>query len=623
MIRTKSIIYKKISTLKLTNKFTILILGVLMVPIGVFSLLIFNNMETSLYKDGQTQMVYELEKSCQTAEQIVVNCNLSTQMIINNESMNDFLNQLDSNKEFSFMDILDFYGKEISGVQKMIRNNPYIYKIRIFVNSATVKETIPLLYKKEKMKELKWGKDGVPPSGTWCFDYEDTLDLSGDYDENPRIAAIITRLNDYRYGQYGVIEVAVTMETIFTDIYHSTDMNWTSFLDSSGNFYYDNTGSSKWSSNIEEISILLKENFESNLSQNDACLCQQVRLNGEEVLIGYKKINSLGGYLIRIVSLSSEKQVLKLYIIDFLLVWIVIGAALLLFAKRQVSHILRQFYDIYEVVYQVQQGNLDKRVRNTSQDEFGVLGKEINKMLNQIQKLMDETLRRELIVKDSQIKALQNQINAHFIYNVLESVKMMAEIEEKYEIADAVSSFGKLLRYSMRWKSQFVTVEEEIDYIKSYLMLVNLQFDHEICLSIHISQEIMKQEIPKMSLQPIIENAISHGMEEITEDTSIYMKGVIEGDDCYIKITDRGCGMSEEEVDLLCKRLRGEIQDTSGTGNGIGLKNVQDRLQISFGLEYGITVSSKEGSYTQVAVKIPYQKTREELCEESPSGGGW
>lgn len=611
MIEIKNIIWKKFEMIKLSSKFTILILGVLMIPIGVFLLLIFQSMEASLYYDGQTQIIYELARSRQNAEQIAVNCNLSTQMFVNNESMNDFLNQMQSDKEFSFMDILDFYGKEISGVQKVVNSNPYIYKIRIFVNSHTVKETIPLLYKKEKIKELKWGENGVPPSGTWCFDYEDTLDQTNTSDKKPRIASVITRMNNYRYGQYGIIEVSVKMEDMFPDIYHSTEANWNCFVDQDGKFYYDNKSPAKWKSHLEQVSDFIQENSDFDWESEQGVICRKMQIDGEEILIGCDKISSFKGYLIRIVSLSNKKKVLNSYKIKLLLLWIAIVAVLLLFANRQVAHILKQFYEINEVVYRVQQGDMEVRIKNLSIDEFGDLGKEINKMLDRIQKLMDETTRRELIVKDSQIKALQNQINAHFIYNVLESVKMMAEIDEKYEIADAVTALGRLLRYSMRWKSQNVTIAEEIDYIRNYLVLINLRFDYEIYLSLSVPNEIMLQEIPKMSLQPIIENAICHGIEELAEDTSIYMKGIIDGDDCYIKITDSGRGMSEEEVERLCKKIHGEIEDSCGSGNGIGLKNVQDRLQISFGKEYGVTVASKEGCYTQVVVKIPYRRKEE------------
>lgn len=218
---------------------------------------------------------------------------------------------------------------------------------------------------------------------------------------------------------------------------------------------------------------------------------------------------------------------------------------------------------------------------------------------------MEDNLKRELLAKNAEIKALQNQINAHFIYNVLESIKMMAEIEEKYDISDAITTFGKLLRYSMRWNSGNVTVEQEIDYIRNYLKLINLRFDYEIYLSLNIPDIIYQQQIPKMSLQPIVENAIYHGIEQMAEDTNIYIKGLIDGNDCMIEITDAGKGMSEEEVVQLYKKIAGEIETTGGSGNGIGLKNVQDRIRMSFGDAYGIEIASKLGCYTKIMVRIP------------------
>lgn len=213
----------------------------------------------------------------------------------------------------------------------------------------------------------------------------------------------------------------------------------------------------------------------------------------------------------------------------------------------------------------------------------------------------------ETLVENGDTRA-QNQINAHFIYNVLESIKMMAEIDEEYAISDAITSLGKLLRYSMKWVSGNVKVEEELEYIRDYLALINLRFDYEIYLSENIPELILKQEIPKMSLQPIVENAIYHGIEQMAEDTNIYIKGIFDGDDCVIEITDAGRGMSEEEVERLRKKIAGEIETSGGSGNGIGLKNVQDRIVMSFGKGYGISIASMLGCYTKIMVRIPRKK---------------
>lgn len=257
------------------------------------------------------------------------------------------------------------------------------------------------------------------------------------------------------------------------------------------------------------------------------------------------------------------------------------------------------------------------RVEHTGSDEMGELGANINLMLDTIKRLMEENIDRELLMKNSEIRALQNQINAHFIYNVLESIKMMAEIDEEFAISDAITSLGKLLRYGMKWSTKNVTVEQEIDYIKNYLDLINLRFDYRINLALTIPDNIYNQQIPKMSLQPIIENAIYHGIEELAEDSSIYIKAIIEGKDYTIEITDSGRGMTEVEVKELQKKISGEIDVGGGSGNGIGLKNVQDRIQIAFGPNYGISVASKLNCYTKVMIKLPITQSEVYEIEEA------
>lgn len=274
-----------------------------------------------------------------------------------------------------------------------------------------------------------------------------------------------------------------------------------------------------------------------------------------------------------------------------------------------VKRLLGRFYVILTAIRQVQHGNLDVVIKDCGYDELGELGSQINRMLEYIRHLMDDNIKREVLVKNSEIRALQNQINAHFIYNVLESIKMMAEIDEEYIISDAVTSLGKLLRYSMKWTSGNVKVREELEYIRDYLALINLRIDYEIYLSLNIPELIQDQEIPKMSLQPIVENAICHGIEQMAEDTNIYIKGIVDGDDCIIEVTDAGRGMSQDELEQVRKRIDGEIEASDGSGSGIGLKNVQDRIRMSFGPKYGITIASMLGCYTKIMVRIPIERT--------------
>ena len=382
-------------------------------------------------------------------------------------------------------------------------------------------------------------------------------------------------------------------------MYASDKDEWVCFVDAEGSIYYDLDHQSPW--------LEYTRGFYTNMEEHSLGYAEERMTDKGHVIVCVQPIQQLGGHLIKIVSLDQTINEVNRTRNQFLFIVLLITTTLIFFTKRMIGLILKRFYEIIDMVHQIRKGDLGIRVMNPGQDEMGELGLQINKLLDYITRLMEDNIKRELLFKDSEIRALQNQINAHFIYNVLESIKMMAEIDAKFEIADAVTSLGKLLRYSMKWVSKNVTVEEEIDYIKNYLALMNLRFDYEIYLSQNIPERIYSQEIPKMSLQPIIENAIYHGIEGLTEDTSIYMKGITNGDCCTIEITDSGRGMTEEELEELQKKIDGEIETSGSSGNGIGLKNVQDRIKFTFGSSYGISVASKKNCFTKVIVKIPFK----------------
>lgn len=166
---------------------------------------------------------------------------------------------------------------------------------------------------------------------------------------------------------------------------------------------------------------------------------------------------------------------------------------------------------------------------------------------------------------------MQNQINAHFIYNVLESIKMMAEINEEYTISDAVTALGEMLHYNMRWNKFLVTVQDEMNYIQNYVELMNLRYDFTITLSVQIPENLYRQDIPKMSLQPIVENAITHGIEELDADAVIEIKGIEHEKSFEIEITDSGIGMSEKQLAILRRKLRMRLNSDTQPKHGIGL----------------------------------------------------
>ena len=587
-----------IDGMKLNEKFTLIILVLVFVPIAVFSILFFKNMEESTINEGYKSLEYSLEKDYDESIKNVDNINMSTQFFLSDKSLIEYLQKIHDEEYITYEEMMNFYNVNISSLERMVNSNPNIYQIRVYVDSDTMEEMMPILYRSERMERLSWAAD-EELSG-WKYDYEDTIFDSYTMNQKQKLLALVTPITEYASGTLGVLEVSIQMETMFPSLYEENETSVTFFVDSKGQIHCGEQKRGFITEYMEENPLENAEEPDNNIIMN------YQKWRGDPLLLGKQYVKELDGTLICISNLQDGIGELRTNRNIFLFVLIVLFVALIFFINHVVNRLLSQFYMIVQSIREVQKGNLNMVITDCGNDEMGELGTQINKMMDTIRQLLDDNLNRERLVKNSEIRALQNQINAHFIYNVLESIKMMAEIDEKYDISDAITSLGKLLRYTMRWTSGNVTVREELEYITNYLALINLRFDYEIYLSLNMPEIIMHQEIPKMSLQPIVENAIYHGIEQIAEDTNIYVKGSLEDGDCIIEITDSGRGMTEEQVQNLYRRMNGEIEaDGGSSGNGIGLKNVQDRIKINFGEKYGITIASKLGCYTKVSVRIP------------------
>lgn len=583
---------------KLNVKFTILIGMILLIPICGIFMLIFQNLKDNNSKQAINNLKYTMTQMHGVVQKTVELCNTSTQVFLNYHKLSEFLLELEKKESLETIDLLQFKD-DVGMLENIVNSNPYLYQIRVYARTDDFPEMYPILFQNKRLEEYDWSRNYE--SGEWQFDYPDTMS-NHSVNTSEHTMGLITNLEDYEYGDIAVIEVAVRMEEVFDSIFQSTNEDWCGFIDKNGTIYSGAIQDCIWEDQKAELitQILNNENVKDGGEQYF-----ETTLLGQKVVVAVLPINELAGKFVRIVSMEdSVKTVLKyqtLYMFGIMLAFICLVALINIVVKT----LLKRFYYILNTISKIQDGDLNVRINQYGSDEMGQLGHEIDVMLDTIDRLMHENLSRELLMKNSEIKALQNQINVHFIYNVLESIKMMAEIDEKYAISDAVTSLGKLLRYGMKFSPKNVTVEQEIEYIRNYLDLINLRFDYQVILSINMPDIIFKQEIPKMTLQPIVENAIYHGIEELAEDSSIYIKGYFEGDDVIIEITDSGQGMNQETIDQIHKKIAGEIESGGGSGNGIGLKNVQDRIRISFGPEYGISLYSKEGCYTKVVVKLP------------------
>ena len=589
-----------INSQKLNIRLTGIVLLFVIIPVAILGGIVFYNMEQSTIRENVSFTQATMERRRDSITNNVDSINMSTQFFLSNEKMNAVLIDAQVGNKHSTREWLDIYKSDVAALERLINTNPVLGGVRYYAVTDNVQEMMPVLYNHDRLLRQEWAV--MAESGGWIFNYTDRL---FDNSDTTPMLALITPIVNRQYGIIGTIEANMAMKTMFPSMYENVPGETSCFVTDTGNIIF---GSNEDTS-VTEIATSISQQMMDTVREGDTPGITTFYDRGRKSVISGMYISELGGTLVSVndisASLSQVYQLRNNYIIGMILILLMMAFIINLL----VNHVLKKFYEVLATIRAVRGGNLDIRTAEDGRnDEMGELAHQVNRMLDNIQSLMNENIQREVLVKDSQLRALQNQINAHFIYNVLESIKMMAEMKEEYDISDAITSLGKLLRYSMRWTSKTVLVSEELEYIKDYMALINLRFDYEIYLSLNVPEEIMKQSIPKMSLQPIIENAIIHGVEELADDTTIYVKGIPEGERCIIEITDNGRGMNDEELEVLRKKISGEIETRGGSGNGIGLKNVQDRIRMEFGEQYGIEVAAMEGCYTKVCVSIPMKR---------------
>lgn len=589
---------KRMEGLKLNIKFTFVTICFVVFPVAILGIVLFRNMENNVVSENMARMQYTMERNRDNIQTGIDSVNMTTQFFLSDDKLKEQLRGALTGETETTSELMQFNDTVIAPLERLVSNNPLLYGVRVYAVNDNVQEMVPILYSQSRMQKLEWASQ--EKFSGWYYDYADEIFSNLATQSGQKIVSLITPITDYGYGTIGTIEAAMTMKDMFPALYDKIENEWGCFVGDDGSIYFGD--------NQQEYSEELIKGELPEVEKDGSIYCYYKKDGSRQQLISYLYVREVGGTLFCVQDISGNMR--QIYRMRNTFTCIMAGLVILLafVINFTVKQLLRQFYDILKSIRQIQQGNLDVVIEDCGNDEMGELGSQINKMLENIRRLMEDNIKHEVLVKNSEIRALQNQINAHFIYNVLESIKMMAEIDEEYAISDAITSLGKLLRYSMKWVSGNVKVEEELEYIRDYLALINLRFDYEIYLSVNIPELILKQEIPKMSLQPIVENAIYHGIEQMASDTNIYIKGIFDGNDCVIEITDAGRGMSEEEVDRLRKKIAGEIETSGGSGNGIGLKNVQDRIMMSFGKGYGISIASMLGCYTKIMVRIPLKK---------------
>ena len=266
------------------------------------------------------------------------------------------------------------------------------------------------------------------------------------------------------------------------------------------------------------------------------------------------------------------------------------------------SRITDPIKELEKSVNQIEEGNLETEVYTGGSYEIQHLGKSIQNMARQIRRLMDDIVAEHESKRKSEFDTLQSQINPHFLYNTLDIIVWMIENEKQSEAVKAVTALARFFRISLSKGKSIIPVRDELEHVRNYLMIQHMRYKNKFSYSIEAEEEVLGLASLKLILQPMVENAIYHGMEFMDGDGEIKIRAWKEEEDLYLSVEDNGLGMTEEQVERLFTDT-GHVP--SRRGSGIGVKNVNERIHLYFGKNYGLSIESEPDEGTTVWIHLP------------------
>jgi two-component system sensor histidine kinase YesM len=248
-------------------------------------------------------------------------------------------------------------------------------------------------------------------------------------------------------------------------------------------------------------------------------------------------------------------------------------------------------------------GNFDVRFDERSSAEVSMLSDSLNTMIDKINELLEQVKTEQTRLRKAEFEVLQAQINPHFLYNTLDAIVWLAEAGESKKVVSMVESLSEFFRTSLNQGKDIITIKEEIQHVSSYLKIQQVRYQDILTYEIDIPDELHRYTIPKITIQPIVENALYHGIKNKRGQGMIKIEGQKHEDFFTIKISDNGIGISPERLE----QVRDGIKNKVPTQNDIyGLYNVNERIRLNFGENYGISIESIYGEGTVVSIILPY-----------------
>lgn len=484
----------------------------------------------------------------------------------------------------------DKYIESLSAVSNLFNRANKEYKtissVKIMSNNPTILASADIIQLNDEIRETDWFRQMSNYSNTFPHLYV-----------TPSSISVIQKLVDNRYNDYeNVVKIDLNMSYV-NQVFDLSGFNGDIYLlDPSGQARYGRlAGGLQGDGGFEGQSISLED-----IPMPNKTILISKRYEGNRHLGNWSVYGVLDEEKILFDVRQSGQFILWFAGINFLVPTVVI-----LFISRSIH---TRIQAILKHMKSVKGKNFERIPFYRERDEVGELAVEFNRMSERIENLINDVYvveiqkkELELRQRQAQLHALHSQINPHFLFNSLETIRMRSLMKGENQTAKTIQNMATIFRKSILWKRSFVTIREELELIECFLEIQKYRFDSKLEFHIEVDQSVMDIEIPKMAFLPFVENASIHGIESIPGIGYISIQIAKEQEQIVFIISDNGVGLDQEKKDELYRYF----EEDASMGDSIGMKNVLTRLKICYGESFSFTIASEPGKGTRIMLRLP------------------
>jgi len=574
--------------------YVLLIVLIPLITLGVITMRVSSTIiEDELmqsYAQTMNQAVDNLEYYLENMEMATLDVALDPALFISVKSVN---RTYDYNDVKAISEIQSRLNKQLS-VQTGLKSIFLIGEDDYFISRSSSNRAIPPFQEnlQESIKKVEWYHEAVSRRGKSVYtivNQKDDLIINPD---DVGAVRLIRQLKNTQNGvPIGVLGVDLDVK-LLDEIMLKLQTKHRGVI-----FIVDDEGKLIYWQDPEDW--LARSNYIQYAESTEQNGMDRIRIEKEDLLRIYRTSSVSGWKIMQLIPYSdifSPIAFIKKTTIVLVVMGLIASLVMSVFFSRRLVKPLRMLVDLTK---KVQQGDLDVRFEHRRLDEVGILAMHFNRMINRLNEMQKAIYQEQELKRKAELSALQAQIQPHFLYNTLDSVKWMAVIRGENQISEMITALVNLLRKNISLGNEIIPIAQEVENLQNYVHIQRMRYLNNFEVEFHVDDKALSCGIPKLILQPYVENALYHGIDASTKGGKIELHIRCEDEHVLCHIRDNGKGMDQKTLQAA---LAGELKSNF---SGISLKNVEERLKLHFGQQYGVVFETAPGTGTTVQIKIP------------------